>query len=237
MAEVELSGVGKSFGAVEVIRGIDLTIHDGEFVVFVGPSGCGKSTLLRMICGLEHVSAGDDPDRRPLMRIVDPAKREACDGVPVLRALSAHDGAENMGFGSDGRQAARREMERVARGGADLRLEELLDRLPKAAFGRPAPARRDRPRHRARAEGLPFDEPLSNLDAELRVQMRLEIAALHRALGATMIYVTHDQVEAMTMADRIVVLRPGASSRSGRRSSSTCRPPTASSRASSAPPR
>jgi multiple sugar transport system ATP-binding protein len=210
MAGVELRGVRKSFGNLEVIRGIDLSVADRSFVAFVGPSGCGKSTLLRMIAGLEDVSAGEITigDRR--VDDLAPAER----GIAMVfqsYALYPHMSVrENMEFGlrMAGVAAAARE-DFVTRAARTLRLEGLLARRPRALSGgqrqRVAIGRaivRD-------PDVFLFDEPLSNLDAALRVQMRVELARLHRELARTMIYVTHDQVEAMTLADRIVVLSAG----------------------------
>jgi ABC-type sugar transport system ATPase subunit len=210
MSRVELRGVTKRYGTTEVVHGIDLAIAHGEFVVFVGPSGCGKSTLLRMICGLEPVSGGQVLiDGKP-MRGVPPAKR----GVAMVfqsYALYPHmNVAANMGFSlrMSGVPASERDA-RVRKAAAILQLDALLDRLPKELSG----GQRQRVaigRAIVREPGVfLFDEPLSNLDAELRVQMRLELTKLHRQLGTTMVFVTHDQVEAMTLADRIVVLRDG----------------------------
>ena len=210
MAAIELKNVAKSFGNVAVIQGIDLSVEHGEFVVFVGPSGCGKSTLLRMICGLEPITAGSLSIGGKPMRGVAPAKR----GVAMVfqnYALYPHmTVAENMGFSLLMEGVAKKDREaRVKRAAETLQLQDLLARKPKELSGgqrqRVAIGRaivRD-------PQVFLFDEPLSNLDAELRVQMRLELAKLHRALGATMVYVTHDQTEAMTLADRIVVLRSG----------------------------
>ncbi len=210
MAAIELKGVAKSFGTVAVIHGVDLAIRHGEFVVFVGPSGCGKSTLLRMICGLEPITSGTLAIGGKPMRGVPPAKR----GVAMVfqnYALYPHmTVAENMGFSLLMEHVPKKEREaRVRRVAETLQLADLLGRKPKELSGgqrqRVAIGRaivRD-------PQVFLFDEPLSNLDAELRVQMRLELAKLHRTLGATMIYVTHDQTEAMTLADRIVVLRSG----------------------------
>ena len=210
MTQVALTGVGKSFGPVEVIHDIDLTVDSGELVVFVGPSGCGKSTLLRLICGLEHLTRGEIAIGGQSMRGIDPAKREVA-MVFQSYALYPHmTVADNMGFAlrmSGMNKPAR--AERVREAARILRLEDLLERLPKQLSG----GQRQRVAIGRAIVRDPkvflFDEPLSNLDAELRVQMRMEISALHRQLGATMIYVTHDQVEAMTLADRIVVLRDG----------------------------
>jgi multiple sugar transport system ATP-binding protein len=210
MAGVELRGVRKSFGTLEVIRGVDLSIADKSFVAFVGPSGCGKSTLLRMIAGLEDVSAGEIAIGERRVDDLAPAER----GIAMVfqsYALYPHMSVrENMEFGL--RMAGVGATERadfVTRAARTLRLEGLLARRPRALSGgqrqRVAIGRaivRD-------PDVFLFDEPLSNLDAALRVQMRVELARLHRELARTMIYVTHDQVEAMTLADRIVVLDSG----------------------------
>jgi lactose/L-arabinose transport system ATP-binding protein len=217
MAELEITSVSKSFGAVEVLRDVNLKIRSGEFVVFVGPSGCGKSTLLRMITGLETESSGDIHIDGKRVNDVDPAKRGTA-MVFQSYALYPHmTVAENMGFGlkmaGEPKAVIR---EKVAQATGILRLEQLLDRRPgqlsggqkqRVAIGR-AIVRNPKV--------FLFDEPLSNLDAELRVQMRAELIDLHRRLGATMIYVTHDQVEAMTLADRIVVMHGGVVQQYGR---------------------
>ncbi|HET9068373.1 MAG TPA: sn-glycerol-3-phosphate ABC transporter ATP-binding protein UgpC [Amaricoccus sp.] len=210
MAELELRQVVKRFGLAEVIHGVDLRIADGEFVVFVGPSGCGKSTLLRMIAGLEEISGGavliDGED----VTEVPAAKRELA-MVFQSYALYPHMSVrKNLSFGLETMGVARAEIERKIVDAAEvLQIGELLERKPgqlsggqrqRVAIGR-AIVREPRI--------FLFDEPLSNLDAELRTQMRVEINKLHRRLGSTMIFVTHDQVEAMTLADRIVVLRKG----------------------------
>ena len=210
MASVELRGVKKSFGTVEVVHGVDLRIAHGEFVVFVGPSGCGKSTLLRLICGLEPATEGEVLIGEKSMRGVSPARRGAA-MVFQSYALYPHmTVAENMAFALRMSGVARDERKRrVGRAARVLQLEEFLDRKPRELSG----GQRQRVAiGRAivrEPEVFLFDEPLSNLDAELRVQMRLELAELHRALGATMIHVTHDQTEAMTLAQRIVVMREG----------------------------
>ena len=210
MSQVDLIGVGKRFGELEIIHDVNLTINSGELVVFVGPSGCGKSTLLRLICGLESLTRGEITIGGTSMRGVDPAKREAA-MVFQSYALYPHmTVADNMGFALRMAGVGKAErMEKVRDAARILQLEDLLDRLPKQLSG----GQRQRVAIGRAIVRDPkvflFDEPLSNLDAELRVQMRLEITGLHRQLGATMIYVTHDQVEAMTMADRIVVLRGG----------------------------
>ena len=210
MADVCLENVKKSFGAVNVIKGVDLTITDGEFCVFVGPSGCGKSTLLRMIAGLEDITEGDLTIGGQDMTSVGPADR----GVAMVfqsYALYPHmTVSENIGFGLRMTGHPKKDIaERIDHASRLLQLDEMLDRKPgqlsggqrqRVAIGR-AIVRNP--------EVFLFDEPLSNLDAALRVQMRLEIGKLHQDLKATMIYVTHDQVEAMTMADKIVVLSAG----------------------------
>ena len=210
MARLQLSAIEKRYGSIEVLRDINLSIDDGEFIVLVGPSGCGKSTLLRMIAGLEPISAGDFTIDGVRMNDVAPRDRDIA-MVFQSYALYPHmDVARNMGFSMEIRgdaQAARRS--KVAAAAATLGLTKLTERLPRALSG----GQRQRvAMGRAivrEPKAFLFDEPLSNLDAALRVEMRLEIARLHRRLGATMVYVTHDQVEALTLADRIVVLNGG----------------------------
>ena len=210
MAEVELNALKKSFGQIDVIHGVDLKINKGEFAVFVGPSGCGKSTLLRLVAGLEDASSGTVQIANRDVTEVEPAER----GVAMVfqsYALYPHMTVEeNMGFGLRMTGADKAMIdERVKKAADILHLDQLLQRKPKALSG----GQRQRVAIGRAIVREPdvflFDEPLSNLDAELRVQMRLEIAKLHNDLGATMIYVTHDQVEAMTLADKIVVLRAG----------------------------
>jgi len=211
MSGVTLKNVKKHFGAVEVIKGVDIDIQAGEFCVFVGPSGCGKSTLLRMIAGLEDISGGSVSIGERRVNDLDPKDRGTA-MVFQTYALYPHMTVErNMGFGLRMNGMPKDEVaERVAKAARILQLEDYLKRKPKALSGgqrqRVAIGRaivRD-------PQVFLFDEPLSNLDAELRVATRLEISKLHKQLGgATMIYVTHDQVEAMTLADRIVVLRDG----------------------------
>jgi lactose/L-arabinose transport system ATP-binding protein len=210
MTGVNLAGVTKRFGDVQVIHGVDLIVEDGEFCVFVGPSGCGKSTLLRMIAGLEKTTAGHIAIGSRDVTNADPADR----GVAMVfqtYALYPHmTVAENMGFGLKMTGHPKAEVAaKVAEASRILKLDDYLSRKPKALSG----GQRQRVAiGRAIVRGpevFLFDEPLSNLDAELRVEMRGEIARLHREIGATMIYVTHDQVEAMTLADKIVVLRKG----------------------------
>ena len=210
MAEITLSTIRKSFGAVEVIKGVDLDIADKEFVVFVGPSGCGKSTMLRLIAGLEEVTSGTIAiDGRDVTALSAPER-----GLSMVfqsYALYPHLSVrENMAFPLSVAGASKAETKRaVDDAAAVLRLEPLLDRKPKdLSGGQRQRVAIGRAIVRAPAAFL-FDEPLSNLDAALRVQMRIEIARLRSRLDATMIYVTHDQVEAMTLADRIVVFSAG----------------------------
>ncbi len=210
MSGVTLNKVIKKYGDVQVIHGIDLEIEDGEFCVFVGPSGCGKSTLLRMVAGLEETTAGQINIGPRDVTAMDPSER----GVAMVfqtYALYPHMTVkENMGFGLKMNRHPKAEIaEKVAEASRILKLDEYLARKPAALSG----GQRQRVSiGRAIVRGpevFLFDEPLSNLDAELRVEMRVEIARLHKEIGATMIYVTHDQVEAMTLADKIVVLRLG----------------------------
>ena len=210
MADVKLTQVRKSFGEIDIIRGVDLDIKHGEFVVFVGPSGCGKSTLLRAISGLEDITSRELRIGDQVMNDVDPSKRVIA-MVFQSYALYPHMTVrENMGFALKHAGVAKDVVKsKVDAAAKILGLEPLMDRKPKALSGgqrqRVAIGRaivRD-------PQVFLFDEPLSNLDAELRVHMRIEIARLHRELGSTIIYVTHDQVEAMTLADKIVVLRAG----------------------------
>ena len=210
MPQIVLENLSKRFGGVEVLRDVSLSIEKGEFTVFVGPSGCGKSTLLRCIAGLEEITSGTLTLGGKRMNDVDPAER----GLAMVfqsYALYPHmTVAENMSFGLRMAHRPKAEIDaKVAKAAQILQLEPLLDRKPAALSGgqrqRVAIGRaivRD-------PEVFLFDEPLSNLDAELRVQTRVEIAKLHQTLGNTIIYVTHDQTEAMTLADKIVVLRAG----------------------------
>ncbi len=210
MAGLTLRDVKKRYGDTQVMHGVDLDIEHGEFVVFVGPSGCGKSTLLRMIAGLEEISDGTVAIGDTVVNDVAASKR----GVAMVfqtYALYPHMTVyKNMAFGLKQAKTPQDEIDRRVKGAAEiLQLGEYLDRSPRNLSGgqrqRVAIGRaivRD-------PEVFLFDEPLSNLDAALRVQTRLEIARLHERLGNTMIYVTHDQVEAMTLADKIVVLRDG----------------------------
>ncbi len=216
MGSIRLQGVEKWFGDLQVIKGVDLEIGDGEFVVFVGPSGCGKSTLLRMIGGLEETSRGEIVIDGKDVTDQPPAQR----GLTMVfqsYALYPHMSVgQNMGFALKAAGVRKAEIDaKVAEAARVLKLDALLERRPKELSGgqrqRVAIGRsivRD-------PTAFLFDEPLSNLDAALRVEMRYEIAKLHQALASTMIYVTHDQVEAMTLADRIVVLDAGRIAQEG----------------------
>jgi lactose/L-arabinose transport system ATP-binding protein len=217
MAELSLKSVVKRFGVFEIIHGVDLEIEDGEFVVFVGPSGCGKSTLLRMIAGLEDISAGEIRIAGKVVNDVEPADR----GIAMVfqsYALYPHMTVEqNLSFGLRMNGNPKADTDRRVKKAAEiLRIQQLMERRPKQLSG----GQRQRVAIGRAIVREPqvflFDEPLSNLDAELRVQMRVEIARLHKELGVTMIYVTHDQTEAMTLADKIVVLRDGNVEQIGR---------------------
>ncbi|GGA94132.1 ABC transporter ATP-binding protein [Allosediminivita pacifica] len=216
MGQLALRGVKKRFNHLEVIHGIDLEIQDGEFVVFVGPSGCGKSTLLRMICGLEDISSGECTINGQRVNDLPPVKR----GIAMVfqsYALYPHMSVfENIAFPLRVEKMPAKELkERVMRAASVLQLENRLEQKPGNLSG----GQRQRVAIGRAIVREPsiflFDEPLSNLDAALRSEMRIELAALHQKLKATMIYVTHDQVEAMTMADRIVVLDGGRISQVG----------------------
>jgi multiple sugar transport system ATP-binding protein/alpha-glucoside transport system ATP-binding protein len=210
MANLKIRNLRKSYGDIDVMHGVDLDIEDGEFAVFVGPSGCGKSTLLRMIAGLEEITSGTVSIDGEEMNAVAPAKR----GVAMVfqtYALYPHMTVyKNMSFGLKQIKTPQDEIDRRVRAAAEiLQLTDYLDRSPRNLSG----GQRQRVAIGRAIVRDPkvflFDEPLSNLDAALRVQTRIEISKLHERLGSTMIYVTHDQVEAMTLADKIVVLRAG----------------------------
>ncbi|WP_348705253.1 ABC transporter ATP-binding protein [Acidovorax soli] len=216
-SDVRLRGIVKNYGKADVIHGIDLDIEPGEFTVFVGPSGCGKTTLLRMIAGLEEISSGDLTIGGVRVNDLGPSER----GVAMVfqsYALYPHKTVfDNMAFALKIAKTPKAEIERRVREASEiLQLTEYLDRLPKALSG----GQRQRVAIGRAIVRDPkvflFDEPLSNLDAALRTKMRVELATLHRRLGATMIYVTHDQVEAMTLADKIVVLNKGRVEQVGR---------------------
>lgn len=210
MAQVNLKNVQKTYGAVDVIRGVDIQIEHGEFCVFVGPSGCGKSTLLRMIAGLESITGGELRIGGALANNLTPKDR----GIAMVfqsYAIFPHmTVGENVAFGMKLNGVPRAERDRRVQEAAEiLQMTHLLDRRPSQLSG----GQRQRVAiGRAivrKPEVFLFDEPLSNLDASLRQAMRMEIGRLHKQIGATMIYVTHDQVEAMTLADKIVVLKDG----------------------------
>ena len=210
MAAITLKGLKKSYGSAQVIKGVDITIDDGEFVVFVGPSGCGKSTLLRMIAGLEDITDGTLTIGDRVVNDLPPKDR----GVAMVfqsYAIFPHMTVrENVAFGLTISGAPKEEKEaKVAEAARILQMDHLLDRRPSQLSG----GQRQRVAIGRAIVRKPkvflFDEPLSNLDAALRIDMRMEIGKLHQQLGATMIYVTHDQVEAMTLADKIVVLKDG----------------------------
>ncbi len=210
MASVGIREVRKSFGKTEVIHGVSVDIEDGEFTVLVGPSGCGKSTLLRMIAGLESITAGDIVIGGRVVNMIPPKERDTAmvfQNYALYPHMTVYD---NMAFSLKLRKAKKQFIDERVRQAADiLNISELLDRYPRQLSGgqrqRVAMGRtivRD-------PQVFLFDEPLSNLDAKLRVQMRAEIKELHHRLGTTAIHVTHDQIEAMTMADRIVVMHDG----------------------------
>jgi multiple sugar transport system ATP-binding protein len=210
MASVTIKGLRKRFGNLEVVKGIDIDIADGEFVVLVGPSGCGKSTLLRMLAGLEGISGGEIRIGSKVVNNVAPKDRDIA-MVFQNYALYPHmKVADNMGFSLKLRNMPKPEISpRVDRAAEVLGLRQLLDRYPRQLSG----GQRQRVAMGRAIVRAPqvflFDEPLSNLDAKLRVAMRAEIKALHQQLKTTIVYVTHDQIEAMTMADKIVVMHDG----------------------------
>ena len=216
MATLELQNVRKSFGSTDVIHGVDVEIADGEFIVIVGPSGCGKSTLLRMVAGLETVTSGDVLIDGEHVNDKEPMDRDIA-MVFQNYALYPHMSVrQNMGYGLKIRGVSKESIEaKVAEAARLLELEELLDRKPRQLSG----GQRQRVAMGRAIVREPsvflFDEPLSNLDAKLRVQMRLEIRELQSKLGVTSLYVTHDQVEAMTMADRMIVMNEGVTEQVG----------------------
>ena len=216
MAQVELSNISKSYGSTRVLHDIDLEIADGELVVLVGPSGCGKSTLLRMICGLEPITAGELRIDGEVVNDLPPARR----GIAMVfqsYALYPHMTVRgNMAFGLQIAGASRSQRdERILAAAKALHIDHLLDRRPRELSG----GQRQRVAIGRAIVREPrlflFDEPLSNLDAALRVKTRIELARLHRELAATMVYVTHDQVEAMTLGDRIAVMHEGRIQQAG----------------------
>ncbi|GLS23912.1 sn-glycerol-3-phosphate import ATP-binding protein UgpC 2 [Labrys miyagiensis] len=210
MAEITVRNVRKSYGRTEIVHGVDLDIHDGEFIVILGPSGCGKSTLLRMVAGLESITSGEISISGRVVNDIEPRER-GCAMVFQNYALYPHMSvAENIGYSlkvAGVRKAER--MERIRKIAEPLGLTDYLDRRPAALSG----GQRQRVAMGRAMIREPkvflFDEPLSNLDARLRVQMRAELRRLHQRLKTTSIFVTHDQVEAMTLADRLVVINKG----------------------------
>ena len=210
MAQVKLKNIRKSFGSVDVIKGVDITIEDGEFVVFVGPSGCGKSTLLRMIAGLEDITSGTLEIDGEVMNDRQPKDRGIAMVFQTYAIFPHMTVRENVAFGLTINNVPKAEKDaKVAEAARVLQMEHLLDRRPSQLSG----GQRQRVAIGRAIVRDPkvflFDEPLSNLDAALRMDMRMEIGRLHQSLAASMIYVTHDQVEAMTLADKIVVLKDG----------------------------
>src|SRR5690606_36033147 len=210
MATIELEKLVKRYGKVEAVRAIDLQIKDGEFVVFVGPSGCGKSTTLRMIAGLEDISGGHLKIGGEVVNERDPKQRNIAMAFQNYAIYPHMTVRQNIGFGLYTSKLSKADKDkRIEETGKALGLEPYLDRRPAALSG----GQRQRVaigRAMVRnPSAFLFDEPLSNLDAQLRAQMRIEIKRLHQRLKTTTVYVTHDQVEAMTMADRIVVMRDG----------------------------
>ncbi|MEQ9635927.1 MAG: sn-glycerol-3-phosphate ABC transporter ATP-binding protein UgpC [Devosia marina] len=210
MASVSLKNVRKNYGAADIIKGVDIDIADGEFCVFVGPSGCGKSTLLRMIAGLEDISGGTLSIGDRVVNDLPPKDRSIAMVFQSYAIFPHMTVRENLAFGLTIANAPKVEKDaKVAEAARILQMEHLLERRPSQLSG----GQRQRVaigRAIVRKPGVfLFDEPLSNLDAALRVDMRMELAKLHNDLGATMVYVTHDQVEAMTLADKIVVLNAG----------------------------
>jgi multiple sugar transport system ATP-binding protein len=210
MADLQMTNIAKRFGGVEVIRNLSLTIEDGEFLVLVGPSGCGKSTLLRMIAGLETITGGDLLIGGQRTNDMPPQKRDISMVFQSYALFPHMNVRRNIDFGPRVRGEPREVAEKSIRRASDiLNLRDYLDRKPGQLSG----GQRQRVAMGRSIVRDPkvflFDEPLSNLDAKLRVQMRTEIKALHQKLGTTIVYVTHDQIEAMTMADRIVVMNKG----------------------------
>jgi len=210
VASIHLTNIRKQFGALTILEDVNIAIEDREFVVLVGPSGCGKSTLLRMIAGLESISDGTISIDGEVVNDIGPQKRDLAMVFQTYALYPHMTTAQNIGFPLKLRGSARNRIDRLVNGvAATLHLEALLDRQPRALSGgqrqRVAMGRAMVREPRA----FLFDEPLSNLDAKLRHHMRIELRQLHKSLGATSIYVTHDQIEAMTMADRIVVMNHG----------------------------
>ncbi len=226
MATITLKDVHKTYhGDIAAIRGVSLAIADGEFIVLVGPSGCGKSTLLRMIAGLESITSGEISIGDRVVNGLEPSERDIA-MVFQNYALYPHMTVrQNLSYGLKNRNTPKEEIERrIAKAAKSLEIEPFLDRKPRQlSGGQRQRVAMGRAIVREPAAFL-FDEPLSNLDAKLRVQMRVEIKRLQRALGTTSVYVTHDQLEAMTLADRLVVLN-GGEDRAGRYADRAVREP------------
>src|SRR5437868_2520799 len=210
MASVDISGIAKNYGPVRVLKGVDIAIADGEFIVLVGPSGCGKSTLLRMIAGLEEVSEGTIAIDGTIVNEVEPKDRDIAMVFQSYALYPQMKVKDNMSFSLRMRGFDKPKIKQEVDAAAGiLALDSLLERFPRQLSG----GQRQRVAMGRAIVRKPkvflFDEPLSNLDAKLRVLMRIEIKALHQRLGTTAVYVTHDQLEAMTMADRVVVMHDG----------------------------
>lgn len=217
LGSISIAGVSKNFGATEIIKDIDLEVEEGEFVVLVGPSGCGKSTLLRMIAGLEDISGGTISIAGKIINNLPPQKRDVAMVFQNYALYPHYTVFQNMAFGLKLKSTPKAEIEKRVNSAAEtLGLADLLKRYPKNLSG----GQRQRVAMGRAIVRDPvmylFDEPLSNLDAKLRISMRTEIKSLHQALRRTTVYVTHDQVEAMTMADRIVIMRDGVIEQQGR---------------------
>src|SRR5436305_2170260 len=210
VASVSIRNVRKAFGSTQVLHGVSIDIADGEFTVLVGPSGCGKSTLLRMIAGLDEISAGEISIDGEVVNDMRPRDRDVAMVFQDYALYPHMSVAKNIGFGLEARKMPRAEIDvRVGRASAMLGIAPLLQRFPRQLSG----GQRQRVAIGRAIVREPriflFDEPLSNLDAQLRDEMRGEIKRLHQQIATTMIYVTHDQIEAMTLADRIVLMREG----------------------------
>ena len=210
MAYLSIDNVCKSFGTVEVLKGINIEAEEGEFLVLVGPSGCGKSTLLNLIAGLETISSGQISIKGRMVNQVPPKDRDIAMVFQSYALYPNMNVKKNLSFGLETRKVPKAEIEKtIAKVAAILQIEDLLGRKPSQLSG----GQRQRvAMGRAIARNpsvFLFDEPLSNLDAKLRVDMRTEIKKLHQRLGATIVYVTHDQIEAMTLADRIAIMKDG----------------------------
>src|SRR6516162_456379 len=210
MATLEIADLRKRFGTIEVLKGIDITLEKGGFLVLIGPSGCGKSTLLNTIAGLEQISSGEIRIAGHVVNDLHPSKRDIAMVFQSYALYPNMSVAENIAFGMEMRGVPKAEREKAVAGVArTLQIEHLLSRRPSQLSG----GQRQRVAMGRALVRKPrvflFDEPLSNLDAQLRVDMRTEIKKLHQRLGATIVYVTHDQIEAMTLATRIAVMRAG----------------------------